>query len=221
VRVLFLSAFIVIIDQISKLWIKGISIPALGINWHGLPLGRSYDILGSFFRITFVENPGMAFGISVGTSSKLFLSLFSLFASIALIYYLYKMRRKPLFYRISLALIIAGAVGNLIDRAFYGIIYGYAPLFYGKVVDFLNFDFFDFSLFGHYYDRFPIFNIADSSVTIGVALLLIYHYLAERRERKAEREADENSEENISEEENNISTALPKADAKPYIPKGN
>ncbi len=191
--VLYLSLLLIIIDQATKLWIKGISIPLLGIHLQGLPYGRSYDVIGSFLRITFVENPGMAFGISVGTTSKLFLSLFSLFASIALIYYLYRMKEKPLTYRIALSLIIAGAVGNLIDRTFYGVIYGYAPIFYGKVVDFISFDFPDFSLFGHYYDRFPIFNIADSAVTIGVILLLIFHSISSKREKEQEISAGETS----------------------------
>ncbi len=190
-NVLYLSLLLVILDQATKLWIKGISIPFLGLNIHGLPYGKGYDVIGSFLRITFVENPGMAFGISVGSTSKLFLSLFSLFASIALIYYLYRMRTKPLFYRVSLALIIAGAVGNLIDRTFYGLIYGYAPVFYGKVVDFISFDFPDFTLFGHYYDRFPIFNIADSCVTIGVILLFVFHWISDRNEKKAQIEAFE------------------------------
>jgi len=179
--VLFISLAIVLLDQFSKFFIKGISIPFLGIHFKGLPYGKNFDILGSFFRITFVENPGMAFGINVGNISKLFLSLFSLFASIGLIYYLYKVRKKPFFYRFALSLIIAGAIGNLIDRAFYGIIYGYAPIFYGKVVDFLNFKFFTISIFGHVYDRFPIFNIADTSVTIGVFLLLFFRSKMENK----------------------------------------
>ncbi len=172
--VLFVSLAIVLLDQLTKLFIKGLYVPWLGIHFHGIPYGKNFNVIGSFFRITFVENPGMAFGINVGSFSKLLLSLFSLFASIALIFYLYKVRKKPFYYRFALSLIIAGAVGNLIDRTFYGLIYGYAPIFYGRVVDFLNFKFFTITLFGHTYDRFPIFNIADTSVTIGVFLLLFY-----------------------------------------------
>ena len=73
------------------------------------------------------------------------------------------------------AFILGGAVGNLIDRLFYGIFYGYAPVFYGKVVDFFDVDFFDFSIFGRSYDRWPIFNIADAAVTIGVLILIIFY----------------------------------------------
>ena len=63
----------------------------------------------------------------------------------------------------------------MIDRVFYGIIYKYAPAFYGKVVDFFDFDFFNFAIFGRSYDRWPIFNIADASVTIGVIILVLFY----------------------------------------------
>jgi len=137
---------------------------------------QSINVLGDFFKLTFVENPGMAFGIDVGVESKLFLSLFSLVASGGILYYLYKMRDKHIMLRLALALILGGAVGNLIDRTFYGLFYDYAPLFYGRVVDFLNVDFFDFTIFGRTYDRWPIFNIADSAVSIGVVLLIFLNH---------------------------------------------
>ncbi len=72
-------------------------------------------------------------------------------------------------------MILGGAVGNLIDRALYGIFFNYAPAFYGKVVDFFDFDFFDFSILGRSYERRPIFNIADASVTVGVLILLFFY----------------------------------------------
>ena len=137
--------------------------------------GESIDIIGSIFKFTFVENPGMAFGIHVDGYFKLFLSLFSLIASVAIAVYIYKVREQKLLYRVALALILGGAVGNLIDRFFYGLIFDYAPLFYGRVVDFLHFDALGFTVFGKTFDSFPIFNIADSSVTIGVLILLIFH----------------------------------------------
>lgn len=201
-RVLFLSLLIVIADQLTKLYIKGISIPFLNINFDGMRYGQSKEVFGDFLKITFVENPGMAFGIEVG-DSKLFLSLFSLVASIGILIYLYKVRKGHLLFRISLALILAGAVGNLIDRIFYGVIYGYAPLFYGKVVDFFNVDFFDFSLFGRTYERWPIFNIADSAVTIGVLSLIFFNRLFEKRElelKKEELENESNEEIELEEE---------------------
>jgi signal peptidase II len=117
----------------------------------------------------------MAFGFNPGSDFKLWISVFSLFASIGLIVYLYIVRNKSLSLRIALAMILGGAVGNLIDRIFYGIIYKYAPAFYGKVVDFFDFDFFNFAIFGRSYDRWPIFNIADASVTIGVIILVLFY----------------------------------------------
>jgi len=174
-RVLFVSLFIVIADQLSKFFIKGGTIPLLNLHVNGMSYGESINIIGDFFKLTFVENPGIAFGIDVDGVSKLLLSLFTLLASIGVFYYLWKSKEQKLIIRLALALILGGAIGNLIDRTFYGMFYGYAPIFYGKVVDFFNMDFFDFTIFGRAYDRFPIFNIADSSVTVGVALLLIFH----------------------------------------------
>lgn len=137
--------------------------------------GESIAVIGDFFKITFIENPGMAFGFDPGSQFKLWISLFSLVASIALLVYLYVVRKKSLSLRIAIALILAGAVGNLLDRMYYGIIFDYAPLFYGKVVDFLDFDFFNFSILGRNYDRWPIFNLADASVSIGVLILIFFY----------------------------------------------
>ncbi|MGE5398898.1 MAG: signal peptidase II [Ignavibacteriales bacterium] len=173
-RVLFLSLIIVVIDQVSKLFIKGFSIPFLDIRFSGLPYAEQYDIFGSFFKITFIENPGMAFGIELGATSKLFLSLFSIFASIGIILYLYKVRNEGLKIRLPLALILGGAAGNLIDRVFYGVFYGYAPLFYGKVVDFFQIQLMNVRLLGYSFENLPIFNVADISVTIGVFLLMFF-----------------------------------------------
>ena len=107
--------------------------------------------------------------------AKILISIFSLVASVGLIVYIYIVRNQRLSLRLALAFILGGAVGNLIDRMFYGILYGYAPVFYGRVVDFLDVDFFDFSIFGRNYDRWPIFNIADAAVTIGVFILIIFY----------------------------------------------
>jgi signal peptidase II len=137
--------------------------------------GQRIPVWGDFFQFTFVENPGMAFGIDLGDGFKLWISLFSIVASIGLLYYLFTVRNQSKSLRISLALILGGAFGNLIDRVFYGVFYGYAPLFYGKVVDFFDFDFFDFEIFNRSYDRWPIFNIADLSVSLGVIILLIFY----------------------------------------------
>ncbi len=170
-RVLYLSLLLVIIDQITKLKVKGIKIPFLGVNIEGMTLGSSIKVIGDFFKITFIENPGMAFGIEFG--GKLTLSLFTLLATFLIIYFIYKNKQEGLYFRLSLAFILGGAVGNLIDRLFYGAIYGYAPLFYGKVVDFFHFNIPDFSLFGKTFYSWPIFNVADISVTIGFLMILL------------------------------------------------
>ncbi len=193
-RVIFYSFIVVLIDQITKILIKGISIPFLGINHQGMKYGESINVFGDIFKFTFVENPGMAFGIEVGDYAKLFLSLFSLIASIGIVIYLYNVRNEKFLYRFSLALILGGAVGNLIDRFFYGVIYGYAPLLYGRVVDFLHVDTFGFTIFGKTYDSFPIFNVADSAVTIGVALILIFHKSIEKDRSKNKLEIENASE---------------------------
>jgi signal peptidase II len=193
-RVLYLTGFLFIADQVTKLFVKGFKIPFLDVDVAGMNYGQSIEVIGTFFKFTFVENPGMAFGITVGDGSKLLLSLFSLVASFGILYYLYRSRNEKLVIRIALALILAGALGNLIDRTFYGVFYGYAPLFYGKVVDFLNVEFWDFTIFGHTYERWPIFNIADASVTVGVVLLIIFHRETDLKS-KAEDENDDSIDE--------------------------
>lgn len=174
-RVLFVSLFIVIADQITKFLVKGGTIPLLNIHANGMGYGDSINVIGDFVKLTFVENPGIAFGIDVSETSKLFLSLFSLLASVGILYYMWKSREQKLIVRVALAFILGGAIGNLIDRTFYGLFYHYAPIFYGRVVDFVNVEFFDFTLFGRTYERFPIFNVADSSVTVGVVLLVLFY----------------------------------------------
>ncbi len=193
-KVLYISLSIVIADQVSKLLVKGFSIPFLHIQYIGMYSGQRIPIIGNFFRLTFIENPGMAFGFNPGSNMKLWISLFSLFASIGLLIYLYFIRNKSLSLRIAIACILGGAVGNLIDRMFYGVFYNYAPLFYGRVVDFLDFDFFKFNLFGRSFDRWPIFNFADASVTIGVLILLFFYRSAKSEDQKTEElQAETNS----------------------------
>jgi signal peptidase II len=180
VRILNLSLAVVISDQLTKLFVKGFAIPVLGINVPGFQLGSSFSIIGDALRLTYIENPGMAFGIDLG--GKLFFSIFSILASIGILLYLYKARNESVAFRISLALILGGAVGNLIDRVFYGVIFNEGPLFYGKVVDFIDADFFNINLFGYHLNRWPVFNIADASVTCGVILLMFTHRAHKKEE---------------------------------------
>ncbi len=190
-RVIFVSAAVVLLDQISKIFVKGFSIPFLHISSPGMYEGQTIPVIGNFFRITFTENPGLAFGFAPGHGFKLWISLFSLFASIGLLIYLYIIRNQKLSLRLSIAFILGGAIGNLIDRMFYGVIYGYAPLFYGKVVDFLDFDFFRITIFNRTYERWPIFNFADAAVTIGV-FILIFFYRKQTEEKTELKTAGEN-----------------------------
>jgi signal peptidase II len=207
VKVLYLTLAVIFTDQISKFYIKGISIPFLNINFDGMYLGESISVIGDFFRITFTENPGMAFGFDPGSKFKLFISIFSLIASIALLVYLFSVRNKSLSLKIAIALILGGAIGNVIDRMFYGLIYDYAPLFYGKVVDFFDFDFFNFAIFGRSYDRWPIFNIADAAVSIGVLILLFFYKHHEAEDKKLEEVTENNTDLTVVEKIDSINNS--------------
>jgi signal peptidase II len=195
-RIVFVSIIVVVLDQLSKIFVKGFSIPFLDIHFVGMTQGQRIPIIGDFFRLTFIENPGMAFGYDPGSQAKLWISLFSLLASAGLLVYLYYIRNQNLSLRLAIAFILGGAVGNLIDRMFYGVFYGYAPLFFGKVVDFLDFDFFNISLLGRSYDRWPIFNLADAAVSIGVLILILFY------KKHKEKEEDQTFETNLQVEGN-------------------
>jgi signal peptidase II len=95
--------------------------------------------------------------------------------SIGLLYYIYQVREEPLIVRFTLAVILGGAIGNLIDRIFYGVIFGEGPVFYGKVVDFIDMDFFHIDFLWIHMDRFAIFNIADFSVSTGIVLMILFY----------------------------------------------
>lgn len=171
-KLLLLSTVLVVLDQLTKVLVKGFHL--FGINHQGMYLYESRPVLGELLRWTFVENPGMAFGVDFGM--PVILGLFSISASIFLVYLLKRTEKTgSTGLRLSLALILAGAMGNLIDRVFYGVFYGYAPLFYGKVVDFVDVNMPDVNIFGTELQRFYIFNIADAAVSIGVVLLLVFY----------------------------------------------
>ncbi len=172
-RLFVVALLLILIDQVTKVWIKGFHI--LGLVHEGMPLESSRQIFGELLRFSYVENPGMAFGVSFG-SAKIFLSLFSIIAAGGLAWYLHKLRHSTIWVQLGVMLLLAGAVGNLIDRVFYGLIYNEAPLFYGKVVDFIDVDCPDFSLFGHSYTRWWVFNVADACVSCGITLLVLFNH---------------------------------------------
>ncbi len=190
---ILLIAFILIIDQVFKFWVK--------LNMH---YGEEFGIMGlSWARIHFIENEGMAFGLQFGGDlGKILLSVFRLVAAAFLIYVLHLLIKQKEKYGviISIALIFAGAFGNIIDSAFYGLIFsasyygsdlatflpeggGYAPFLMGHVVDMLYFPLIDTTwpswvpiVGGQEFLFFrPVFNIADSSITIGVFNLLLFN----------------------------------------------
>ena len=136
-------------DQSTKMWIR-----------NNLPVWESWNIIGTFLRFTHVKNPGIAFGISVG-EYKFLVALLSIVVTIFIAYLHWQERYNHPLIVMSLGLILGGAIGNLIDRS-----YIFFPGSYSGVVDFI-----DIGTVGF---RWYIFNIADSAVTIGVILLLVY-----------------------------------------------
>ncbi|MFM7157671.1 MAG: signal peptidase II [Bacteroidota bacterium] len=96
-------------------------------------------------------------------------------ASIGLIFYLRLLNKAHIYVRIAIMLILSGAFGNFIDRMFYGVFYGEGPLFYGLVVDFIQIDIPDITIGSLTYTHWPVFNIADSCVTIGMILLIMFN----------------------------------------------
>ena len=140
-RILGASLALVLIDQVTKLYIKST-----------FALGESIPILGDFLRITFVENPGMAFGMRF--AGRWFLTLFSFIASAVIVILLYKLRTEPLRLRLPLALVLGGAIGNLIDR-----------FLFGKVVDFIEVSVGSF--------HWPVFNVADIGVSVGMVVMVV------------------------------------------------
>ena len=169
-KVLFITFLVFLTDQVSKFYVKGISIQSLGIKIKGLYPGERLPVINKIFNITFVENPGIAFGIDFGANFKFLVSGFTLLSGFVLLFFLYKNRDKNFTLRLSLALILGGALGNLFDRLFYGVIYGYAPFFYGRVVDFFDLRIFNLYIFHKTFGNY-IFNFADLAVTVGVILL--------------------------------------------------
>lgn len=114
-------------------------------------LHDSKEVLGDFLRYTFIKNPGMAFGIQIG--NKTLFTIFSIIASIVIFIYLLKTRGDKKYVKLALSLILGGAIGNLTDR-----------ILYGSVVDFID--------VGIGTLRWPVFNVADSAVTIGMIILI-------------------------------------------------
>lgn len=168
---------LLVIDQVSKILVKT-----------NMQIGESIHVFGNWFQILFIENNGMAFGMQFGGSiGKLMLTLLRVVLVVIITIYIRKLLKKPetpagvLF---GLAAILCGALGNIIDCLFYGMIFDYAPLFYGRVVDMLYFPLIDtvlpagFPIWGGQHIIFfrPIFNIADSCITCGAIYLILFKW---------------------------------------------
>jgi signal peptidase II len=141
--------------------------------------GEKITLVENLLNITFIENPGIAFGIDFGAQFKMLITIITIAASIGLSIYIWLIREQSFSLRFSAALILGGALGNLIDRTLYGILYGYAPFLHGKVVDFINIRLFDIHFFNNILGNY-IFNFADLAVTTGVVLLL-FSYSREKK----------------------------------------
>ncbi len=185
---LIIILMIIVLDQMLKFWVKT-----------SFYLGESVEIF-PWFELRFIENPGMAFGLQLG--SKLFLTIFRIVVVIFMACYLWRLRRvskAPMGYFVCIALIIAGAAGNIFDCVLYGEIFndpmppqlahlvpwgeGYAGLFHGKVVDMLYFPLFSFQwpdwvpiVGGNTFSFFdPVFNLADAAISVGMIVLLLFY----------------------------------------------
>lgn len=121
-KVLYITLGAVLVDVITKLLVAGIHLPFAGIRFEGIPYGSRIPIIGDFIQLTFIENPGIAFGIKV--ANKEYLALCTIIAMFGLLVYLYKIRNESFWIRMPLALILAGAIGNLINRVFFGVLFG-------------------------------------------------------------------------------------------------
>ncbi|OFX52975.1 MAG: lipoprotein signal peptidase [Bacteroidetes bacterium GWB2_41_8] len=198
---------VLLVDQILKIWIKTT-----------MALGDEFPVVGKWFMIHFVENNGMAFGFEFGGEyGKIFLSLFRVVAVFGIGWYISKLAKKevPMGFLACVSLIMAGAIGNIIDSAFYGLIFndsygqvatlfpeggGYATFLHGRVVDMFYFplisgiypDWIPFAGGGEFLFFRPVFNIADSAITIGIFSIMIFY-----RKQFSELENDETKEQPI------------------------
>ncbi len=215
---LTLSA-LVLIDQVIKIYVKTHFI-----------YGESYDLFGNWFKIYFIENEGMAYGMTLfggGKVGKLILTFFRIFVSIFGAFYIREIikRNQPILLIISLSMVLAGAIGNIIDSVFYGVVFsdinGYiASWFQGNVVDMFYAPLWEGALpewlpfWGgeHFVFFAPIWNFADACITVGVALMILFQksfslpspYIVFEKKSKILPEDSPKSPENSQENQTNI-----------------
>jgi len=178
-RYFLLALFVIIVDQTSKLLVH-----------YNMYLHQEINVIGDWFRLHYLLNPGMAFGFKWNTEfGKLALTVFRIVAMFAIGYYLWRMAKRDVHpgFLWCMGLILGGAGGNVIDSTFYGVLLNNhlpgspTPWFHGQVIDMLFFPLFEFVwpdwvpfVGGDYFLFFsPVFNIADSAIFIGVVIILI------------------------------------------------
>lgn len=166
-RLIVLGVILVVIDQVIKVLVKT-----------NMSLGERIPLIGQWCQLCFVENEGMAFGMAFGGKiGKFCLSLFRVVLSGFLIWWIRSLDRKPTTPTgalVGLSLITAGAIGNIIDCFFYGIIWDYAPLMFGRVVDMFWFPIIRTAEKVIFFS--PVFNFADSCVTVGTIYLIMFQW---------------------------------------------
>ena len=174
---ILLGILLVVIDQVIKVLVKT-----------NMDLGEQIFVLGQWFRICFVENEGMAFGMKFGGAvGKFLLSLFRICLCGALVWWIGSLNKKgkaPVGVLIGLTLITAGAFGNIIDSLFYGLIWDYAPFMFGKVVDMFYFPIIRSGEKVIFFS--PVFNFADSCVTVGAFYLILFQWKFFAKDEKKE-----------------------------------
>lgn len=224
-KVILFILGILIIDQALKFFVKT-----------NMFVGEEIQMIGDFFVLSFIENDGMAFGLIIGgKTGKIMLTLFRILAVFFIGYYLNGLIKKkaPKGLIFSIALIFAGAMGNIIDSVFYGLIFefssgshrnvaeflpeagGYAPLLQGRVVDMLHFNFFTTELpgwipiiGGNTFQFFrPIFNIADTSISVGVISILLFYKKFFKKKKTDKSDSETSSSEASMESEQKISSS--------------
>ena len=168
-RVFLISGIVVLLDQATKATVLEV-----------MYREQSIPILGDWLRFTFTENPGMAFGITIGPPGTV--TILALIATGLVGAYIYQVRHDYAPYRWSLAFILGGALGNIIDRVFYGVLLDYGSLFTGRVVDFIHVSLWQGFipravpfLGGSYLELFPVWNVADMSIVLGVVGVMLFH----------------------------------------------
>lgn len=171
-KLIILGIVLVVIDQVIKVLVKT-----------NMQIGEQFNVLGSWFRILFIENDGMAFGMSFGgVAGKYVLTTFRICLFAAIWWWVSKLLKRgdsvPAGVPVGLTLIAAGAMGNIIDCLFYGLVFEpHLPFMQGKVVDMFYFPLIDTYIGGHHITFFdPVFNFADSCVTVGAFYLILFQW---------------------------------------------